>query len=188
MVFASTPSPTPILTLPHLLLRPWEAADAPTLFAILQEPGLLRYVPRQDPPPLERVERYIAHHQAHWQERGYGHWAVIERANGQLIGWSGLEYLPDSAETEVAYLLSHSAWGRGYATTAARAAIEFGFASAGLEAITGLVHPENLASRRVLEKCGLAQFDQVVYWGLGLLRYRILRPATADRRRLNGDR
>jgi RimJ/RimL family protein N-acetyltransferase len=73
----------------------------------------------------------------------------------------------------VAYLLSHHAWGHGYATEAAHAALSFGFKQAGLNAIIGLVHPENTASIRVLEKCGLTSLDRKVYWGLEMLRYRM---------------
>jgi RimJ/RimL family protein N-acetyltransferase len=162
-----------IINTPHLFLRPWTPADAQVLFEILQEKDLLKYFPRTAPPPYDRVEKYIARHQEHWQQFGYGHWAVIERASGKLMGWNGLEFLPDTGETEVAYLLSHNFWGRGFATEAARAALKFGFESAGLERIIGLAHPENIASRRVLEKCGLALNGRKIYWELELCHYSI---------------
>jgi len=73
----------------------------------------------------------------------------------------------------VAYLLSRRAWGKGLATEAARAAIRFGFETAGLEKIIGLVHPDNTGSIRVLEKCGLTFSDRIPLWGLELCRYRI---------------
>lgn len=92
-------------------------------------------------------------------------------AEGQLIGWTGLEYLPETGETEVAYLLSPQFWGRGIATEAARAALKYGLENTGLNSIIGLAHPDNLASRRVLEKCGLVYHDRKVYWGIELCRY-----------------
>jgi len=73
----------------------------------------------------------------------------------------------------VAYLLSHQVWGRGFATEAALAAVRYGLETAGLQAIIGLVHPDNIGSIRVLEKCGLTFFDRRVYWGLEMCRYRI---------------
>ena len=76
----------------------------------------------------------------------------------------------------MAYLLSQSALGRGFATQAARLAIEFGFGTCGLPAIIGLVHPGNLPSVRVLEKCGLAFSKPVTLWGLEMSCYRIARP------------
>lgn len=160
----------------HLILRPWKIEDADALFAILQEKDILHYFPPTEPRSIEKVHRYILFHQAHWQERGCGHWAVIERGSGRLIGWNGLEYLPDTDETEVAYLLSREFWGRGYASEAALAAVQFGLDQVGLQQIIGLVHPDNIASQRVLEKCGLAFIDRKIYFGMLLCRYRLDRP------------
>ena len=113
----------PMLRTPRLLLRPWKTEDADRLLAILQETDILRYFPRTVPWPRERVDRYITHHLSHWQERGCGHWAVVTPADGQVAGWNGLEFRPETGETEVAYLLSRAVWGHGYATEAAQAAL-----------------------------------------------------------------
>jgi RimJ/RimL family protein N-acetyltransferase len=163
----------PTLQTPHLDLRPWTPEDANAWFELLQEEEILYYFPNQAPPPREKADRYIAHHLEQWEKHGYGHWAVVTRQDGQVVGWNGLEYLPDLEETEVAYLLSKRVWGRGYATEAARAAIQFGFEVGGLNSIIGLVHPENIASIRVLEKCGLIFTDRINLWNLELCRYRI---------------
>jgi len=119
----------PTLRTPCLILRPWTPEDADRLFAILQEPNILRYFPRTEPWPREKVDKYIAHHLSHWQERGYGHWA----------------------------------------------AVHFGFTNCSLEKIIGLTHPENIASARVLEKCGLKLIDRKSLWGIELCRYEIER-------------
>jgi RimJ/RimL family protein N-acetyltransferase len=66
----------------------------------------------------------------------------------RVIGWDGLEYLPETDGNEVAYLLSHQVWGCGYATEAARAAVKYGLETANLQAIIGLVHPGNIGSIR----------------------------------------
>jgi [ribosomal protein S5]-alanine N-acetyltransferase len=100
---------------------------------------------------------------------------VEAAVDNRLVGWNGLEYLPDTGETEVGYLLSRSARGKGYATQAARAAVSFGFRTVGLESIIGLVHPDNIPSIRVLEKSGLRFIDNKVYFGMEMRRYRINR-------------
>jgi ribosomal-protein-alanine N-acetyltransferase len=166
----------PSIQTAHLLLRPWCPEDADVWCSILHEDGVLRYFPRQTPPSLEKADAYIAHHLGHWATRGYGHWAIVTAEDGKIVGWNGLEYLPELDETEVAYLLSKRVWGHGYATEAARAAVQFGFETVGLEQIIGLVHPDNIASISVLEKCGLAFADRIALWGMGLSRYRIRRP------------
>lgn len=160
----------PTIKTSHLWLRAWKSEDAPLLHEILQEDGILRYFPNPDPPPRAKTDDYIGHQLAHWEQYGYGHWAVITRDDGQVVGWNGLEYLPELGQTEVAYLLSTRIWGRGYATEAARAAVAFGFA-AGLPAIIGLVHPQNAGSIRVLEKCGMVFVDRLTLWGLDMSRY-----------------
>lgn len=162
----------PTLRTGRLVLQAWKSADAPRLFEILQEEGILRYFPNQNPPPLEKVERYIQRHLTHWEEHSCGHWAVT-LPDGPTLGWCGLEYLPETGETEVAYLLSRACWGNGYATEAARASVRFGFESAGLENIIGLVDPENIASRRVLEKSGLHYIDRKEYFAVNLDRFRV---------------
>ncbi len=163
----------PTIETPHLVLRAWTAEDASGLHDILQEDGILQYFPNPNPPPRSKADDYIAHQLAHWQLYGYGHWAVVARDDGRVVGWNGLEYLPELGETEVAYLLSRGVWGRGYATEAARAAVEYGFDTAGLAAIIGLVHPENAGSVRVLEKCGMTFADRLTLWGLDMSRYRV---------------
>ncbi len=163
----------PTIETPHLILRAWMAKDAPALFDILQEDGILQYFPNPDPPPRAKADDYIAHQLAHWQLYGYGHWAVVARDDGKVVGWNGLEYLPELGETEVAYLLSRRVRGRGYATEAARAAVQYGFDTVGLASIIGLVHPENAGSVRVLEKCGMAFADRLTLWSLDMSRYRV---------------
>ena len=165
----------PTIFTDHLSLRPWNPEDSGALVTILQEKDILYYFPDKSPLSREKVDRYIAHHLAHWAEFGYGHWAVISREDGHLLGWNGLEYLPEINETEVAYLLSRQVWGRGYATEAALAAVHYGFEQARLDVIVGLVHPENVGSVRVLEKCGLTFVDQLTLWGLEMSRYRLLK-------------
>lgn len=162
----------PCIETPHLLLRAWEPGDAQAWFDILQEEDILKYFPNPRPPARERAEAYIEHHLAQWEQFGYGHWAVATRADGRVVGWSGLEYLPELGETEVAYLLSRGVWGRGYATEAARATVRFGLERRGLEAIIGLVHPENAGSVQVLKKCGMTLVDRLTLWGMEMERYR----------------
>jgi ribosomal-protein-alanine N-acetyltransferase len=167
----------PTIETPSLILRHWKPEDAGALFCILQEPEILKYFPPTSF-TLEKTQRYIDHQLMHWQERGYGHWAVTLKEDGRIVGWNGLEYLPETDENEVAYLLSHQVWGLGYATQAAQIAVNYGLETVRLQEIIGLVHPENIGSIRVLEKCGLTFVDRKVYWGLEMCRYLI---KTSDR-------
>lgn len=163
----------PTLTTKNLTLRPIQSGDAATLHRIYQVDGVLRYFPNPQPPPLERVERNLLLQQAHWEQHGYGNWAVLAPGQQEMIGWAGLQFLPETGETEVGFLLDRPFWGRGYATEAAQASLKFGFEKFYFPEVIALVHPENLASQRVIAKCGMAYVDRKVYFGIELLRYRL---------------
>lgn len=167
----------PIIKTPRLALRPLQPADAATLHRIYQTEGVLRYFPNPNPPPLEKVQRFIAGQQEHWEKFGYGNWGILpdDSSADEIIGWAGLQFLPELNETEVGYLLDKPFWGKGYATEAARASLEFGFSHFAFSQLIALVHPENTASRRVLEKCGLTYLETIHLWGIDLMRHQIKR-------------
>jgi len=159
------------LTTDRLALRPFSLEDLDALHDILQQPGIFRYFPHTDPPTRERVARMIAFYIKQGEDLRFSTWAVVLKETGNLIGWCGLNRLPETGEDEVAYLMSQAVHGKGYATEGAQASLAYGFSAIGLERIIALVHPENIASQRVAEKCGMSLRDRVTYWGLELLRY-----------------
>ena len=167
----------PSLHTGSLVMRPLLAADALALHRIYQSAGVLRYFPNPNPPTLEKVERFIAGQQAHWAKFGYGNWGIVigdvGDPPGEVIGWAGLQYLPELEETEVGFLLDCPFWGKGYGTQAALASLRFGFEGCQLDHIIALVHAENRASQRVIEKCAMAHVDSLELWGMDLQRYRI---------------
>ncbi len=157
----------------RLVLRPLQPGDAAVLQRIYQSEGVLRYFPNPHSPELERVKSFIAGQQAHWEKHGYGDWAIIPQGEQRLAGWAGLQYLPELDESEVGFLLDRPFWGRGFATEAAQASLHFGFRRLSLGHIIALVHAENQASMRVIEKCGMQYVDCQALWGIELRRYRV---------------
>jgi ribosomal-protein-alanine N-acetyltransferase len=161
----------PTLTTARLRLRPFTAQDADALYRILHEEGVLRYFPRPEPPPQEWVEHFVADQLGRWERDGFGLWAAELRATRKLIGWAGLQDLPETDEIEVGYLLGKAHWGQGLATEAALASLEYGFETLKLRQIVAIVHRENLASQRVVEKLGLRRDCEAEYWGMPAFRY-----------------
>jgi RimJ/RimL family protein N-acetyltransferase len=166
----------PTVTTARLTLRPFTLQDAKPLQRILNIPGVLEYFPSSAPPDLERVQKLVQRQIDHWSEYNYGWWAVEPRAEGELIGWSGLQYLPETDETEIGYLLSKPYWGKGLATESAIAGLEYGFNSLGIDQIIGIVHPENYASQKVLEKIGLKFQERTQYFGMDCFKYSVEKP------------
>jgi RimJ/RimL family protein N-acetyltransferase len=163
--------PIPTLQTGPLTLCPLQPTDAAILHRIYQSEGVLRYFPNPNPPLLEGVKRFLANQQAHWEKYGYGNWGILPEGEKEIAGWAGLQFLPELNETEVGFLLDRPFWGKGYATAAAHLALDFGFEERRLDHLIALVHPDNLASRRVIEKCGLIYVGTLSLWGMNLMRY-----------------
>ena len=161
----------PVLTTARLKLRPFTKRDAFSLYKILQQPDILEFFPQTAAPTMKKVEKIIASQLNQYEQHHYGTWAVEIIHDPGLIGWCGLNYLPETGEEEVAYLISQDFQGNGYATECACASLDYGFQKIGMERIICLTHPQNHASRRVAEKIGMTFLDRRVYWGLELLRY-----------------
>ena len=104
----------------------------------------------------DEAEQKVRANEGEWDDRGYGRFAVIERATGRFIGRVGLKYWTEFDETEVGWALRPDAWGHGYATEAAEASIDWGFENFDLPYITALIEPKNERSRRVAERLGMS--------------------------------
>ena len=99
-------------------------------------------------------------------------WAVELRATGEFIGDCGLVYVEGKGpEIEVAYHFAKEWWGRGLATEAARACLDYGFRELGLREIIAICFPEHVASRRVMEKAGMRYVGPARYYELDLVKY-----------------
>ena len=122
---------------------------------------------------LDDARANLEKHMRHQEEHGFGLWAVELLATRDVIGAAGLNHLADGPEIEVGYRFLRTQWGNGYATEAARASIRFGLDELGLEEIVAVTLPTNEASRRVMEKCGLALVGVVPVYGHEQVNYTI---------------
>ncbi len=162
---------TSTLTTQRLKLRPFTLDDVDPLYRILLDPDMLRYFPNSAQPSRERVEKIVREQIKHWAKYSYGWWALEPITEPKLIGWCGLQYLPDTDEIEVGYLLDKAYWSQGLTTEAAQISLQYGFENLALEQIIGITHPDNIASQRVLEKIGLQFTGPNHYFGIDCYRY-----------------
>jgi RimJ/RimL family protein N-acetyltransferase len=148
----------------RLVMRRWRPADRAPFAEMNADPEVMRYFPAT----LGRAESdaYVDRIEAGFNERGYGLWALETAATGEFIGFTGLNPMPDGVPgaggMEVGWRLAQRAWRHGYATEAARAAVEVGFGGAGLDQIWSITSVINLPSQAVMRRIGMtehARFD-----------------------------
>lgn len=138
----------------RLLLRPLGVADLEEVVALHADPEVARFVGSLN--RHDARERLRAN-ESEWSELGYGRLAILDRVTGRFLGRAGLKYWPQFEETEVGWTLRRDAWGQGYATEAARASIEWGFASFEFPYITAMIEPANARSLSVAARLGMSR-------------------------------
>ncbi len=160
----------------RLILRMWREADFEAYAGICADPEVMRYLGGK---PYTRLEawRHMAYLVGHWHLRGYGHWAVEEKASGRLIGRLGLQNPEGWPGFEIGWTLARDSWGKGYATEGARRALEYAFTEMGRGHVISLIHPENRASIRVAERLGEKVEGKTEVLGIGVLIYGVSREA-----------
>lgn len=144
---------------PRLRLRQWRASDVVPFAALNADPRVMEFFPELMRPPESRaVARRIRDLIA---ERGWGLWAVEVRGGARFVGFVGLHVpspeLPCYPCVEIGWRLAPAHWGQGYATEAARGALEIGFARLGLDEIVSFTSRQNLRSQAVMQRLGMTR-------------------------------
>ncbi|MES2073728.1 MAG: GNAT family N-acetyltransferase [Pseudomonadota bacterium] len=146
----------------RLLLRAFSAEDAPAYYPLCVIPEVIRYVGNKPMASVDEVRAGLLEGPiADYRKYGFGRFAVIWKETGQLIGFSGLKYMPAFAEVELGYRLLPEFWGRGLASEAGQASVGFARDALNLSRLIGIVHPDNQGSAHVLQKLGFRIEKQV---------------------------
>lgn len=153
----------------RLLLRPLVAADVDVEVEMGSDPAVMKYVGGVE--PRDKIAQDMQKYTRRCAGGCVGVWCVTDRVTREKFGTAILLPLPieeddtdwdlvvgdewPDREIEIGYILKRSAWGKGYATEATRRLLEFAFEETPLEEVVATANPENAASHRVLQKCGL---------------------------------
>ena len=154
-----------------LHLREFELKDAQKLFALNSAPEVMRFT--GDPPfaSIDEARSFLENYNA-YKKTGMGRWAVELKLTGEFVGWCGLKQHEDYVD--LGFRFFKKEWGKGFATEAGQACIDFGFNFLYIEEIIGRAAQQNLASIRVLEKLGMQYWksdtckgiENSVYYGI----------------------
>jgi RimJ/RimL family protein N-acetyltransferase len=148
----------PELRTDRLMLRRWREADLQPWAAMNADPQVREHL--GDLLTREQSDAAVARFQAAFDQRGYGWWAVEVLTTGQFIGFTGLDQVEDGMPftgVEIGWRLARSAWGHGYATEAALAALAFGFDTLELPEILAVTTATNLRSQAVMRRIGMTR-------------------------------
>ena len=145
----------------RLILRPWRDADHAPFAAICADPRVMATLGpvmnrTESDALLDRVEAIEAEH-------GHTFWALERKADSALIGWCGViraDIAPIDGKAEIGWRLAHDAWGQGYATEAARAALDDAFGRLGMNEVLAYTGPANLRSQAVMRRLGMTREPQ----------------------------
>lgn len=148
---------TTTLTSERLILRPWRDSDLDALAALCADPEVMAHFPA----PLDRgeSEALLRRLQAHSSEHGFSFWALERRADGRVLGFTGLAHVgfaaPFVPAVEIGWRLARPYWGQGYALEAARRSLAFAFDQLGLAEVVAFTVPGNLRSWGLMERLGM---------------------------------
>jgi len=141
----------------RLLLRRWLHSDRAPFAALNADPRVMEHFPNVL--TQEQSDGLVELIEAHFAQHGFGPWAVEVQGVVPFIGFVGV-FIPRFKAhftpcVEIGWRIATDYWNQGYATEAAKAALDFGFGTLGLEEIVAFTVPRNVASRRVMEKLGM---------------------------------
>jgi RimJ/RimL family protein N-acetyltransferase len=143
----------------RLLMRRWLERDGEPFAALNADPEVMHYFPAA----LDREgsDRLIDRFEKLFEAQGFGPWALEVLATGEMIGFTGLLRMPDGVPgaggQEVGWRLARHAWHQGYATEAARAALDVAFGRLGLPVVWSMTAVVNLPSQAVMRRIGMRQ-------------------------------
>jgi len=159
----------------RLLLRWFRDEDLEDFYHLCADAEVMRFL--GDGKPMSRMEswRQMATFMGHWYFRGYGIWAVEEKATHKVVGRIGFMNPAGWPGFELGWTLGRDSWGKGYATEGARRALEHAFTEMDRDHVISLIAPENINSIKVAERLGETVEGETVVLGRKAFIYGISR-------------
>jgi len=153
----------------RLILRTLLETDVNGIFELDSDPEVHRYLGNNPITTIEQARDVISFIRKQYMENGIGRWAIIEKETNAFVGWGGFKFVTEVTNGhqnyyDLGYRLVKRFWGKGYATEAALASIDYAFNELKLSTIYAIADVENLPSRKVLEKCNFQYVETFEYF------------------------
>ena len=162
-----------VLETDRLLLREMKMSDAEKLYEMDCNPNIHKYLWNKPITSIEEVYKYIEMVRDQYVKNEIGRFVVIEKESNELMGWAGLKYNTEMVNNKVnfydiGYRLNEKFWGKGYASEASFAWLDYGFNVLKINVMQAAAHADNIGSNKILEKIGLKMTENYledgVYW------------------------
>ena len=159
---------------PRLRLRHFTHHDVQDMAKVMGDPEVMKFS-LKGPLSVEQTQDFLERVIATYEDKGFGLWAIEEKATGHVIGYCGHYFLTidEKEEVELGYRLARSHWGTGLATEAAQATVRYAFETLQLPRLISVIEAENYGSVRVAEKCGLRYTKDSTFHGIPVKIYGI---------------
>jgi ribosomal-protein-alanine N-acetyltransferase len=156
----------------RFLLRPLTQDDLLSLHAVVGEDPEMTWETK--PWSLERTEDRLRLRLKHYQEHGFGVWAVVEKVTGELIGQAGLQFLENTDLVELVAFTAKRRWSDGVALEACTAALGYGFRELRLTRIIAVIRPGNVAAQKLASNLGFRFVLRGLAYGIEACYYELL--------------
>ncbi len=162
-----------IIETERLLMREFLPTDADAFLEMEKNPEVHKYLENKPITNIEEIQNAIRVIRQQYLDNYIGRFAVILKETDQFIGWAGLKYNTKLVNNknhfyDIGYRLNENFWGKGYASEASLAWLNYGFNTMNIQTMTATAHIENVASNRILQKIGMKMTEQYlednVYW------------------------
>jgi ribosomal-protein-alanine N-acetyltransferase len=163
----------PVIRTERLTLMPFAPEDVDALHDLLTDGDVRRHLLDDAVVSRDWVEEEVVSSQARFLESGCGLWTMAERTQDHLVGFVGFRPFFDPPELQLLYGLRPSLWGRGLATEAAAAAVDYAFGVLGLDEVRAATDAPNLASIAVLGRLGMRERPVAADGKSGTLFFRL---------------
>lgn len=148
-----------IIETPRFYMRRFELDDAKAMYELNLDPDVIRYTGDKAFNSVEEAYSFLQNYNPYDTE-GFGRWVCVLKDTGEITGWCGLRMQPDIGLVDLGYRFYKRYWGKGFATETSLASLEHGFKYHNLPVIIARAMNDNLASIRVMQKCGMEYWKE----------------------------
>jgi len=154
-----------ILETDRLILREMKLSDAEALFEMDRNPKVHQFLWNKPLTDISEVHSYIESVRTQYSTNNIGRFVTVLKETNELIGWAGLKYNTEMVNNkinfyDIGYRLNEKFWGKGYATEASFAWLDYGFKVMKIKVMEAAAHTDNVPSNRILQKIGLKMTNQ----------------------------